>query len=334
MKFNFDFNLPFKLPLESNQKFYSNYGIVEYILNFNTYTRSIVVDDSLFQSSQECTKITVDYIIPKDNLHNIKEVDEILRTVILNTISYLNKFFDAIRASFNLEYVHNITIADLPPIIIIKYGDKDYIYVTNPQDYAYKEFVLGEEGLKKLQNKIKIYDDHHDLYLVEKFFHSAKSHFYKEQFIDVIIDLQTSFEIFIRNSHKLILLKNGKEEQELSKASSIAFRNVLEDHLGKKFLKTDLGFKSNPIIKDWYDGLYSVRNEIVHSGKIDITGEIALEAHRVYVNARNYISKALKENGYLNYMGEVDLSLFKGSTKGSIDEEALIKRLKELDMIE
>lgn len=49
---------------------------------------------------------------------------------------------------------------------------------------------------------------------------------------------------------------------------------------------------------------------------------------------RNHISDKLVEAGYLDKSGNVDLNLFKKNTKGSIDTEDLISRLKNLGIID
>lgn len=147
---------------------------------------------------------------------------------------------------------------------------------------------------------IQLWDIHPEVFLVEKFYASARSHLYKEQMIDAIIDLQTSFEILIRNTHKLLLIQNGATQDELDRASSISFRNVIEDHIGRVLgVNLDEGY----------------------------------EAHDAYVNARNYLGDLLKQSGYLNANGNIDLNIFPKNTKGVLDADELLSRLKERGLI-
>lgn len=139
-----------------------------------------------------------------------------------------------------------------------------------------------------------------EIFLFEKFFATARSHLCKEQMIKAVIDLQTSFEIFIRNSHKLLLLHNNSSQDEVDKAQTISFRNVMEDHVGR-MLGANLKFnESTGPIADWYEKLYKLRNEIVYSGRVRVSGEEDYNAFDAYVNARNHIADLLQGAGLMN----------------------------------
>jgi Apea-like HEPN len=324
-------HLPFKLPTIDGYKFVSGYDFADFITLFNTYTRVTVIDEMEEQFNQECTVVNITYVPKNEGIENMTH-DDLLRQTVMDSIHYINKFLDVVRFEFGLVYINNITIADLPLILNIESDQDRWSYVTRPQDVTRQLPLITKKGMIRIGKTLSTWDHHPEIYLVDKYFDAAKSHLYKEQLIDAIIDLQTSFEIFIRNTHKLILLKNNAPEHEVKNASSIAFRNVIEHHLSK-YLKTDLSFNKPGEINDWYKKLYKVRNEIVHQGRIYLTGNEAYEAYDAYELARNFICDRLNDEGYMTD-GKVDLTLFKKNIKGEIDGEEIINRLKEKGLLE
>jgi hypothetical protein len=332
MKIVAGFHLPFKLPVEDGIKFYSAYINAEFIAEFNSYNKTIINEGIDVSEVVGCTIVNITYM-PKDEYIDGLKQDEVLRRMVLDSIHYLNRLLDSIRSHAGLDYVHNITIADLPMILLIAKDEETYIYATRPQEIMRPEATLSLDDMVKIGSVMHSWDLYPDVFLVEKFFDSAKAHLNKEQLLDAVIDLQTSFEILIRNTHRLILTKNGSSQEVIDNASSIAFRNVIEQHIAKQ-LDVDLNFINPGVINEWYIKLYSLRNQIVHQGRIDITGEEAFEAYDAYVNARNYLGDKLNDKGYINSNGKVDLKPFKKNLKGSIDGEAFIERLKKLGLIE
>ncbi len=147
-------------------------------------------------------------------------------------------------------------------------------------------------------------DMYPEIYTVDTFYESAKSALNREMFTNFIVDIQTSFEVFIRNTHRLILKKEGKTEEEIEKCSTYPFRNVIEQHL-TSYLKEDLSFESNSNINEWYTKIYKVRNEIVHNGRQYVDGDEAYEAIDAYETARNYLSDLLQKEGYLTEKGKL-----------------------------
>lgn len=335
MKISFDVHLPFVLPYENGIKLVSAYPGAKYSLEFNTYDKAIIINNEMILEEKKCTVISV-IVMPIEEFTKDVETDKILRDVVVNTINHLNVLFDALRIDQELDHIHNITIADFPMYIemFIDEDESPYLYITKPQDIMSSEKKISKEYLMKSGSLMKLRDDHPQIFLVEKFYASAKSRLYREQFIEAIIDLQTSFEIFIRNTHHLILLKKGAKEEELKIASSIRFRKVIEKHIASEF-NVKLGFStSDTPIKDWYNKLYRIRNEIVHEGRVEISGYEAYEALDAYDSVRNYIADLLQNAGYLNDTGKVDLSIFKKNNESGVDYETVINNLKEQGIID
>ncbi|WNQ09619.1 HEPN domain-containing protein [Paenibacillus aurantius] len=332
-QYSLDILLPFKLPIEDDIKFVSGYFFGEFITTFHTYGKEIKYsgDDTPVIEESTCMSIV---FVPKDDFFKDEVTKEdSYRVLVLKCIEYINKFIDALRTCFGLDYLYNITIADLPQYLIIDLNGESCLYLTKPQEVLRKEILLSTEGMKRLGNTLHTWELYPEQFLVDKFFDSAKSHLYREQHLDAIIDLQTSFEIFIRNTHRLILTKQGVSTEEIEKVSSYAFRNVIEQHLAKQ-LGVDLRFNTLGPIKNWYEILYNLRNQIVHQGRTYVTGNEAYDAYDVYVAARNYISDALVAKGYLDHNGKVDLNLFQKNVNGSIDINEIVKSLKERGLID
>ncbi|MFD0829624.1 hypothetical protein ACT8ZR_29050 [Neobacillus sp. M.A.Huq-85] len=333
MKFSFELNLPFALPFKDGQKHAAAYPNGDFLLEYNSYTRTTIRDEENFLDEKECTAVLIDFMPNEEMTKGLKK-DELLKMTVTNSIHFMNLIFDALRINHGLSHIYNITIADLPLIITIQINDdKGYGYITNPQDVLMTSPVLTENELRKFGGMIQLWDTHPEVFLVEKFYASARSHLYKEEMIEAVINLQTSFEILIRNTHKLLLSHNSATQDQLEKAASIPFRNVVEDHIGRT-LGVDLNFNTTTTpIKDWYEKLYVVRNEIVHKGRTSVTGNEGYAAHDAYVNARNYLGDLLKNAGILNANGNIDLNQFPKNTKGTLDGEELLKRLKERGLI-
>jgi len=335
MKISFDLHLPFLLPFKDKLEYISSYPKADFLLNFNRYKRNTVIDGKYLLEEKDCTTVGVTFM-PDESLIKDVEADEIFKTTILNTTHFLNVLIDAIRINHKLVDIYNITIADFPILVYMYVDDDDEptIYITRPQDMFLDQIELSKQELGKFGGMMQLKDTHPQIFLVEKFYASAVSRLYKEQMIEAVIDLQTSFEIFIRNTHQLLLLKKQATQSELENASSISFRNVVEDHIGR-ILNVDLNFiTSSTPIRNWYQKLYILRNEIVHKGRNEISGEEAYEAHDAYINTRNYITKLLSTAGYIDASGNVDLTTFPKNTKGSISSEELLKKLKEKGIVE
>ncbi|WP_420539121.1 hypothetical protein ACN92M_17090 [Paenibacillus polymyxa] len=333
MRISFDMHLPFKFPIKDGLKSIHAYDNAEFMLTYHSYKRSIIIDEEYLLDEIDCSCITVNFLPHESMIRDLKK-DEILRLTVLNSLDFLNRFIDALRVSYGLSHTHNITINDLPVCLTLAIDEEEYYeYLTRPHDVIppYKELNLEE--LSKVGSSLQLWDTNPEIFLFEKFFATARSHLRKEQMVEAIIDLQTSFEIFIRNTHKLLLLHNGASQSEIEKASSISFRNVVEDHIGR-ILSANLKFnESSGPIHEWFENLYKVRNEIVHNGRVYVSGDEGYKAYDAYVNARNYIADLLDDAGMMTESKKVDLNIFPKNTKGVIDSRPVIERLKDQGMI-
>lgn len=332
MNINIEFPLPFKIPVIDGAKVVSAYSIADFRLVIKQQKNQYIFVGENEKNVYEYTIITVDYYSPNNDLKNEKDIKRIFHFAVVNSIEYINHFIDAVRVIHNLRTLRNFTIIDLPETINIEYDGVQFLYATNPVGVIVDEKEVKKEGVSKVLKLLSTWDKYPEIEVVDKFFDKAKYYLAKEQFIFSIIELQTSFEVFIRNSYRLILLKNGAADEVIEKAASFAFRNVIEQHLAK-VLNTQLSFTEDGPIKDWHDNLYIIRNQIVHSGKAFINGNQAYKAYDVYVEARNYIADLLVKEGYLSESGMVDLNTFVKNTRDDIDYDIIHKRLIEKGFI-
>lgn len=322
--------LPFEIPIEEGLKLVSGYPEVKFYTEFVSYERSTIIYND-FSEVQNCTLLKIKYFPEYPHVNSLNE-DELLRLTVLDSIWYINKLIDATRNSFGLDYLYNLTIWDLPSHLIVNLNEENYLYLTKPQELLRERFSINSEGLNLIGATIGKSDNYPEFFLADKFFDSAKSCLYKEQFIDSIIFLQTSFEVFIRSLMLIILKKKGVSEEKILQANKISFRNTIEDHLGKH-LNCNLNFITSKKINFWYKNLYLLRNDIVHGGKINLTGDEAYLAYDSYVETRKFLAEKMVEKGYLDSDKNLDLTLFKKNTPDSIDRNKFINHLITLGLV-
>jgi hypothetical protein len=235
---------------------------------------------------------------------------EVLDLTFTDSLAHVNGFIDAARHRFGLVHIYNVTLWDLPQIIKIQMNGKEFPYFTDPELLRSDDFLIDGEGLQLISETRGAWDSYPEFYLMEKLHDNARSHFLKNQYIDAIIYLQTSFEIFIRTSLQLVQKIDGATEDKIEQSSIQRFRNIIEVHLGNA-LKCDLNFHTSKEINKWYIDLYLIRNEIVHKGRFSLTEDEASNAYLSYIAARNFLNEKLIENGYISKDHKTDLSQFR-----------------------
>lgn len=329
MEIRADFKLPFKLPIKDGLKLISAYDFANICTLFESIEQEVELLDNNTKVLTSSLNITY---FPCNGLENEEDKQTVLHFFIVNTIWYINRIIDAFRITYGLTHLRNITVHDLPTVIIIELDKDPIVYMTNTEFIHEDLLVIDMEGVKRIGSTLTSMDMYPDVYLVENFYESGKSHLYREDFVRAIIDLQTSFEIFIRNTHRLILTKQGSNPKKLENALKIPFRNVIEQELSR-YLKENLKFNNEGPIKEWEQNLYSLRNRIVHSGFVHISGDEANLAIESYENARNYISDLLVREGFLNKDGKIKLNLFQKSEYNPERDIKLIELMKEKGLI-
>jgi hypothetical protein len=318
------FRLPFKLPVEENTAIVSSRFFGDFKAVFETDKEIVKTEDNEIENIYTVMNITLS---PNDPQLEKIEADNLLRVCVINSLNYINHFLDAFRSASQLSYVKNITIVDLPMAMSVSIDEDLYLYVTGSPELIGQDHILDNEIFIKTLNLMSTWDRHPEIAIQERFLESAKTLILREQFSSAIIELETSFEVFIRNTHRLILIKNETSEEEVIKLTKIPFRNVIEQHLSRH-LKEDFSFSKEGPIRDWYENLYTKRNDIVHRGHYHVSLNEANLALEAYIKARNYISDCLQREGYLTENGMIDLSVF-SKNAFSVDYSEITNKLKE-----
>ncbi|PPA71898.1 hypothetical protein C4B60_00520 [Jeotgalibacillus proteolyticus] len=343
MKAHIEIPLPYILPIELEHKivsYYENFDKTEskaFQIEFAEDTFYVSEDKDNYEEIKN-TKLKITYIFDGKNIPD--EVQEILSGVLYNCLGYTNDFLSALRFTYNLNYINTLSIYDLPDFLEIEIDGEVYPYITSPMKLIQQVEKLPDVKLQLAQQTLATWEKHPEFGLVERFLSNAKHSIETEDFVSAVIELQTSFEIFIRNTLRLIIVKDGekkskqKEEidKELKEIKKKQFRLLIEQNLSRK-LGVKLKFENHPVAKIWYKNTYKLRNSIVHNGHYHVNNQEAAEAYDGYVKFRNYISDILVEKEYLNKDGLADLQVFKEIYSNQSNSELIHEKLKRYDFI-
>jgi hypothetical protein len=338
MKAIINIPLPFKLPFKEGLKVVSGYENNKYFsIELEHYNLYLSEDMKNFDEINN-TQLIVTYV--NDDKDLTAEVENLLRGIIYNCLGYVNNFLTSIRFTLDLNYVKDITVYDLPDYLNIEVDGNTYIYITSPMKLFEESEILPSKKLQLAQKMMATWEKYPEVALVDRFYSNAKHSIETENFLSAVIELQTSFEIFIRNTMRLIVKIDGQRqnrsqieiEKEIEEKKIIAFRNLIEQHLSKK-LGEKLDFFKHPVVYKWYKHLYKIRNDIVHSGKYFVTNEEAQAAYDSYVEVRNYIADKLVEKKYLSEKGNVDLKLFEEVYSNPKIHEEIRRKLEKYNLL-
>lgn len=330
------FPLPFYIPIESD----STYMLDLHKLathKFKFITKEGDSAENGVKSNQKSTIIIAE--ITSDSLIENSTIQDIVLHSVVNAITTINNFLDALRLDANWNFIPNFSVTDLPTIIEFEIDGETFSYITQPTRIL-RLLDLDKEHANRAAgralSRISMWYENPQLEVIDKFLSKGIHHLYTEEFTFAIVELQTSFETYIRLCQRIILTKNGKTESEIETALDFPFRNTIEHHLGSA-LGADLKFKANPKIKAWYDTLYTLRNKIVHKGESYISGDAAYAAYDALQEVVNYITGLMVDNGYMHEDGKITIADFNKNTPSDVDRnkihEALIKQgiIKEIE---
>lgn len=323
--------LPFKLPIKDGLTMITEDINETYEVIFKHQKEKYGFEDDEEDKLYEFTLALVEYKLIDSEKDKI-DIKTLLHIAVAQSIRYVNQFIDALRHVLNIRILNNFTIKDLPKLIRVTYKNEGYFYLTDAIEFIENKIEADDEDMQAVIDTLGIWRRYPDKEVIDKFYNKAKYHLAREDFIFAIIELQTSFEIFVRDAYHLILIKNKATKYEIEKSYKIAFRNLIERNLSKK-LNVNLNFKDSVEIKNWYDNLYSIRNKIVHGKMTYVDGNTAYKAYDSYILARNYINNLLIEKGYLPQDMREDLKLFVKNSKENIDENKLLKEAKKIGLV-
>ncbi len=335
MKINIDeivkinFPLPFYIPIEEGNQIIHDY---KDFATFKFTCKKIKNDSykSIAETEEFCTQIIMEtYFHEKGKI----EKEDLMRKATINSIIFLNNFLDSFRLVNNFNFIRNFTITDLPPIIEIEIAGEKINYVTSPTTIVQDKIPLNIEQLKITQSRLSAWDSHKYFEVIDKFLSKGIYHLYSEEFLYAIVELQTSFESYIRLCHYLILNKQGVDEEKIEAAKEYPLKNTIIDHIGRA-LDEDFDFNNNAAINKWYENLYRLRNNIVHSGLSYISGEQAYDAYDALKIVVEYINNLMISKGFMETDGKVEISKLNKNVSENVDYKKVKERLKRKGFIE
>ncbi|MEQ9466483.1 MAG: hypothetical protein RLN88_03675 [Ekhidna sp.] len=310
------------IPIESGSTLVSNYDMTDYKVSFAV---TFHVPES---EKNDQTVITTKFLLTDSKFHDLPFS---VRTnlAVIWTIRHINRLFDVIRNSTDFHQISRFSILDLPAFIKVWYNNDLYDYLTNPKKEEGKLEIKKEYFQGYLQT-LDVWENHPEIEVIDKYHGYAKYHLDREEMTEAVIDLQTSFEVFLRHSYKVILTVEGKKIPET--IYEIPLRNLLTQHLSK-YLKVDLSYDKNPTMESWRTNLYNLRNKIIHEGFWDVDGNQAYQAYDAYFNTRNYLADLMRKRGYLNEKMDIDLTMFRKNIPSEIDHDQILRELKRKNML-
>ncbi len=311
--------IPYWIPIENGSTFVSSFDKKDYKVSFSV----------TFKKNKNIgTDLKIKFLITDNRFH---EIDFSIRTnlAVVLTLKHINRLFDVMRDVTDFHQIPNISIIDLPTFINISYNDNKFQYVTNPKKEKGK-IKIKKDFIQKYIQIISIWDNYPEIEIVDKYHGYAKYHLDREELNEAILDLQTSFEVFLRHSYKYILtidkISLPKNIYEIPLRNLI--ENILSKHLGE-----NLSYNQNKIISSWYNSLYRLRNKIIHEGYSTTDGNQAYLAYDSYFNARNYIADLMRKRGYLNENMDIDLSVYKKNLPTENEKNEILRELKKKNML-
>ena len=244
----------------------------------------------------------------KENLPDSFE-PEFVKEIIRILLDYLNNILLSYRYETENTHIRPVDLFNLPQILIVKYNQGNVLYLLRPLPIDIKDIKFVKIRDIFPVNTITLWENYPQIASVEKYFELAKHNALSENLRTAIIDLQTSFEIFVRWMLKIIYTKNNIE----TNVTEIKMMNVMNS-LGD-YLHID---KNHNSLKLWRKNIYDVRNDIVHEGSFDLTNVNVIKAVNIYIEARNYIRDAMVDKKYLEEGGVAKLHV--NTRKIDIDE--------------
>lgn len=269
------------------------------------------------------TTILIEYFPEMPEKGNLSDP----RSAFANCFIFLNNFIDVYRFVNGLEQIKNFTILDLPPYIIMNIDGADVLY-TLPQFFELvSKPETSTEMVDKALSQLNLWRLRQPLEVIDKFLSKAIHHIYNEEYVFAIIELQTSFESYIRLCQHIILEKEGASEEDIEKSMMFPLKNTIEQYLAKG-LNENLKIGRNEIMTKWHNTLYKNRNDIVHSGLSYITGDEVYSSYYAYQVAVNYLSDLMVREKLITPEKKVNITSLNKNIHNGYDEDTILEILK------
>jgi hypothetical protein len=315
--FSVDLLLPYRIPNTFKEPIISiteKYHIIYTFTEEDVTTVTVGLKDICSR-----TKINVQILTPDDSLQlEDNEKDEIQQLVHFS-IYVVNGLLNGLRAASEIMHIEPIVLNNLPGILNCVFKNKKIQYSTNATKlYDENNTFLNDKDCLKSLKILNIWSNFPSIEIPNSKFYSSKSYIINSRFIDGILELQTSFEIYVSTCIHIILdIKNIDRNEQFEIIKKISFRNRIENFLSKE-LKIDLSFKNNQFVINYNHYLYRIRNMIIHNGLNYYTRDESIDALRSYIELYNYIGNSMLENKFISKFIDADFNFFTRAPKEEV----------------
>jgi len=250
-------------------------------------------------SQKEVSRVELFYagnfnVIDQEIISKIfNELLEIINTILLAYIQTTNDY-----------NVYELTRCNIEPISIFRILSpknneclKTGIFWLNSNKINYQKELLSPKEMQKLSNFFYIYTfKQNPLALLVKNYYLGIKDFYNNNFRHSILFLQTYIESFLKMIYFECYKEKGMSEKDINtNLENISFMNIVKKEMPKLLGGCWDINKSDKEIYSWYNDVYLLRNNIIHSGYLP-NFEEAQNAVNSVENFLLFIRNRIKKN--------------------------------------
>lgn len=332
MRSQMTIRLPFRLAVQDGASFVTGYSPdddgVDFRIDFAQRDLTISGQDWPDEIlSATIVTITVDTL-------TTDAIDQpTVRHFFLLSLSYLNRVIDAHRMTMQDYNIREILLADLPPVIEITIDGISFMYIVHTPSWISNDTDDTElEFMKRIGAAMASWDRWPELLTVQRFYAVARSYLEQGDNFNAIINLETTFELQIRLTLKMIMNELHIVDPKRTKILKSPLRNALEEYFAK-YLSGNFQYHSPGPVHDWYKDLYMLRNECIHDGQFFVSGSEVTKAFDAYHRVQSYIEDKLKERGFLEPNGNILIMKHAPRRQVEREQDILRQRLREKGML-
>ncbi|TGK71122.1 hypothetical protein EHQ57_11815 [Leptospira wolffii] len=239
-KFKLEYSLPYWIPFDHNMYIEKWEADVKYRIWIEEERGVKIV-----RENQSHYPITVFIIEIEDNIEQTylrKQFhSETINRIFEHGLNLVNQLIDLIRSDSDLLYLQNIATTDLPPVITLSINNEKFPYITCPHRLiGENRRVISQDQFKSIWRKL---DSNESLPYLH-YFDKARSDFILGRNSEAIINLQISFESYVRYLIIEFARKENLSEAKTEAVLNSKFRHQIEHFLSKKLCR-DLSYDKN-----------------------------------------------------------------------------------------
>lgn len=311
--------IPTKKPINFGTRFTTEQGDeIEVHLYFTTRFGNKRVDN-IYGAFGENSRM--EYSLVEATFHGTK-IDKwadlgpsTLQSIIRSGLTIINEILAALIATKEFMHMLPINMGDLPMMVPVDIDDKMQPFITDPYKlYDHNFSCYEDEDIDNVILVLKKWKEPADLTEVNRLYYLGKQSIINSQYITGVIELQTSFEIYVNKIIRAILQYKGYSASDISKTiETTNFRRKIESLLSKH-LEIDLSPKSNEIVREWKECLYDLRNQIVHEGRLNLNQPAGNKALSSFLEIYNYLAELVKSKYSSIQIKPVELGILERSS--------------------